>query len=100
MTDGKPWQVTSLDSHKDYKNRLWQFTEQCLPQSWKMISTNVMNTCASHPKAIQSCLDELTYWIKALYSGQQIDYNAFIEFLINRANESEFYHARRLNQLL
>lgn len=98
--DGTPWQVASLDSHKDYKNRLWQFTEQYLSQSWKTISTNIMHTCTLHSKAVQSCLDELKYWIKALYSTQQIDYNAFINFLTDRANESEFYHARRLNQLL
>lgn len=94
------WQLADLDYNKDYQNKLWQFSEEHMPKSWKNIANNIMSICSEHSQAVQSCLDELNYWIKALYNGQQIDYNAFTDFLIKRANNSGFYHARRLNQLL
>ncbi|AKI27777.1 hypothetical protein C0134_06190 [Moraxella catarrhalis] len=98
--DGTPWKVADLDCHKNYTNKLWKYSEQYLLKSWKTISSNIMHACSLHPVAVQSITDELDYWVKVLYQEQQMDYNAFTQFLLNRANDSQFYHARRLNILI
>lgn len=97
--DGTPWQPTNLDSSKVYSNKLWTFSELSMQKSWKTISINVLHVCTNHANAVNSCLEEINFWIKSLYNEQQMDYNSFIDFLLKRANDSEYYHAQRLHLL-
>lgn len=97
--DGAPWQASDLDFSRVYSNKLWMFSESRMQKSWKVISNNILHACTSHSKAVNLCLEEINFWIKSLYGEQQIDYNSFTDFLLKRANDSEYYHAQRLHLL-
>lgn len=95
------WRTNDLDVDKKYANRLFDIAKENMSiKDFNFIKSNMIVECNSHADAINNINNEIQLWMNDLYSANDtLDYLAFIEFLIGRA-DSAFEQATSRAELL
>lgn len=83
------WKTTDLQAKKLYPNKLYDIAKTCMKEkAFNTINSNMVQMADTHVDAVENILDELRYWTNVLYNQNPNDYNVFIDFLIDRANNA------------
>lgn len=84
------WHINDLEVDKKYTNQLFDLSKQFMaPKDFNTIKSNMINECNTHRTAIDSISNEVNVWMNNLYSANDtLDYEVFIEFLVERADSA------------
>lgn len=82
------WRTIDLDVNKKYTNRLFNIAKENMAiTDFNSVKSNMIVECHNHKTAIDTISHEIELWMNDLYStNDALDYRAFIEFLVERAN--------------
>ncbi|WP_296205694.1 hypothetical protein [Psychrobacter sp. UBA3962] len=101
LIDINGWSVNELNPNSYFINKLLDISKQLMsPKQYNSIKQEAVMACDDHYIALEKITEELKFWINALYGQHQSDYNKFLDFLDQRANNATGLLTSRLQMLI
>lgn len=101
LINDQGWQISDLKPDKNFINKLLLISEKLMTSTqYRKIKGNAIVACNEHVSALHQIDAELRYWIGALYQHVQNDYNEFLYFVDQRANNAHGLLTSRLQMFI